>query len=47
MMNSFFGSQEGDFSLEIKSIKAVKRSGDLEKNSIGGKGGVGNPGVRL
>lgn len=30
MMRSFFGSQEGDFSVEIKSVKAVSQSGDLE-----------------
>ncbi|KAJ4353451.1 uncharacterized protein N0V89_005180 [Didymosphaeria variabile] len=31
MMRSFFGDQQGDFSLTIKSIKAVSRSKDLEK----------------
>ena len=30
MMRSFFGSQEGDFSVEIKSVKAVSQSEDLE-----------------
>jgi hypothetical protein len=30
MIYSFFGEQEGDFSLEIKSIKAVTQSDDLE-----------------
>jgi hypothetical protein len=29
--NSFFGGQEGDFSLNIKSIKAVSPPTDLEK----------------
>ncbi|KAF2637063.1 CIA30-domain-containing protein [Massarina eburnea CBS 473.64] len=31
MMRSFFGDQEGDFSLTIKSIKAVSKPTDLEK----------------
>ncbi|KAF2833214.1 CIA30-domain-containing protein [Ophiobolus disseminans] len=30
MSRSFFGDQEGDFSLTIKTIKAVKQSSDLE-----------------
>lgn len=30
MMRSFFGGQEGDFSVEIKSVKAVTRPDDLE-----------------
>lgn len=30
MMRSFFGGQEGDFSVEIKSVKAVTRPEDLE-----------------
>ncbi|KAJ4986936.1 complex I intermediate-associated protein 30 [Stagonosporopsis vannaccii] len=30
MMRSFFGGQEGDFSVEINSVKAVMRSDDLE-----------------
>lgn len=30
MMRSFFGGQEGDFSVEIKSVKAVSRPKDLE-----------------
>ncbi|KAL5120307.1 hypothetical protein ACEQ8H_001865 [Pleosporales sp. CAS-2024a] len=30
MNRSFFGSQEGDFSLEIKAIKAVRQSDDAE-----------------
>ncbi|KAJ4361614.1 hypothetical protein N0V95_001690 [Ascochyta clinopodiicola] len=30
MMRSFFGGQEGDFSVEIKSVKAVSQSEDLE-----------------
>ena len=30
MMRSFFGDQEGDFSVEIKSVKAVSRPEDLE-----------------
>ena len=28
MVNSYFGTQEGDFQLELKSISARKRSGD-------------------
>lgn len=31
MMRSFFGDQEGDFSVEIKSVKAVSQPEDLEK----------------
>ncbi|KAI8936307.1 hypothetical protein NX059_006725 [Plenodomus lindquistii] len=38
MMRSFFGSQQGDFSLEIKSVKAVKQSADLEKGVVAGAG---------
>ncbi|KAH7095794.1 complex I intermediate-associated protein 30-domain-containing protein [Paraphoma chrysanthemicola] len=34
MNRSFFGEQEGDFSLTIKSIKAVKQSGDAEKGIV-------------
>lgn len=30
MMRSFFGTQEGDFSVEIKSVKAVSRPEDPE-----------------
>ncbi|KZM24451.1 uncharacterized protein EKO05_0001518 [Ascochyta rabiei] len=30
MMRSFFGDQEGDFSVEIKSVKAVSQSEDFE-----------------
>jgi len=37
LWNSFFGDQEGDFSLNIKSIKAVSPPADLEKGSIGAK----------
>jgi len=38
LMRSFFGEQEGDFSLEINSITAVKRSGNnLEKGYDGGR----------
>lgn len=37
MMNSFFGEQEGDFSLTIKSIKAVSQSSeDLESGVVSG-----------
>lgn len=36
-LNSFFGDQEGDFSLNIKSIKAVSPPADLEKGFIGVK----------
>ncbi|KAF1996881.1 NADH:ubiquinone oxidoreductase complex I intermediate-associated protein 30 [Amniculicola lignicola CBS 123094] len=38
MMRSFFGDQEGDFSLTIKSIKAVSRPEDLEKGVLVEKG---------
>ncbi|KAH7385657.1 complex I intermediate-associated protein 30-domain-containing protein [Pyrenochaeta sp. MPI-SDFR-AT-0127] len=38
MMRSFFGEQEGDFSLEIKSIKAISQFGDLEKGIVNHKG---------
>jgi len=38
MMRSFFGSQQGDFSLEIKSVRAVKQSDDLEKGEVVGAG---------
>ncbi|KAF1975060.1 NADH:ubiquinone oxidoreductase complex I intermediate-associated protein 30 [Bimuria novae-zelandiae CBS 107.79] len=34
MMRSFFGDQEGDFSLTVKSIKAVSRPSDLEKSLL-------------
>ncbi|KAJ4296572.1 hypothetical protein N0V90_006618 [Kalmusia sp. IMI 367209] len=34
MMRSFFGEQHGDFSLVIKSIKAVSRPSDFEKGVI-------------
>jgi hypothetical protein len=34
MMQSFFGDQEGDFSLEIKSITAVSQSDDLEGGMV-------------
>jgi len=30
MMRSFFGDQEGDFSVEIKAVKAVSRPEDIE-----------------
>lgn len=30
MMRSFFGDQEGDFLVEIKSVKAVSRPEDIE-----------------
>jgi hypothetical protein len=36
MMHSFFGEQEGDFSLEIKSITAVSQSDDLEGGMVRG-----------
>ena len=35
--NSFFGDQEGDFSLNIKSIKAISHPADLEKGFVGAK----------
>jgi hypothetical protein len=44
MMRSFFGTQEGDFDLTIKEIKAVKQSGDVEKGVFGSEKGIG---VRL
>jgi hypothetical protein len=34
-MNSFFGEQEGDFSLEIKSITAISQSSDVEAGMVG------------
>jgi hypothetical protein len=34
IMLSFFGEQEGDFSLEIKSITAVSQSDDLENGIV-------------
>ncbi|CAO2650424.1 Nn.00g017160.m01.CDS01 [Neocucurbitaria sp. VM-36] len=43
MMRSFFGDQEGDFSLEIKSINAVSQPSSLEKGFGGEKGEVGKP----
>jgi hypothetical protein len=36
MIHSFFGDQEGDFSLEIESIKAVSQSDDLEGGMVRG-----------
>lgn len=45
--NSFFGEQEGDFSLEIKSIKAVSQSDDLEKGIVSRKGEATESGVRF
>ncbi|ORY13495.1 complex I intermediate-associated protein 30-domain-containing protein [Clohesyomyces aquaticus] len=36
MMRSFFGDQEGDFSLTLKSIKAVKIPHDEEKGLVSG-----------
>ncbi|KAH7414507.1 complex I intermediate-associated protein 30-domain-containing protein [Phaeosphaeria sp. MPI-PUGE-AT-0046c] len=36
MSRSFFGEQEGDFSLEIKSITAVSQTGDVEAG-MGGR----------
>ena len=35
--NSFFGDQEGDFSLNIKSIKAVFPPADLEQGFMSAK----------
>ncbi|KAF2706641.1 CIA30-domain-containing protein [Pleomassaria siparia CBS 279.74] len=37
MMRSFFGDQEGDFSLNIKSIKAVSPPIDLERGLVDAK----------
>ncbi|KAF1939576.1 CIA30 family protein [Clathrospora elynae] len=34
MMRSFFGDQEGDFSLTVMSIKAVLQSNDIEKGIV-------------
>ena len=45
-MISFFGEQEGDFSLEINSIKAIFQSDDLEKGIASEKGEVGESNVR-
>ncbi|KAF2691287.1 CIA30-domain-containing protein [Lentithecium fluviatile CBS 122367] len=42
MMRSFFGDQEGDFSLTIKSIKAVSRPDDVEEGFLGEKSKTGN-----
>jgi hypothetical protein len=41
MMRSFFGSQQGDFDLTIKEIKAVKLSGDVEKGVVSSEIGTG------
>lgn len=38
MMRSFFGTQEGDFSLTVNSIKAVSRPDDIEKGVVGSTG---------
>lgn len=43
-MDSFFGTQEGDFDLTINSIKAVAQPDDIEKGIIGSEKGTG---VRL
>jgi hypothetical protein len=37
---SFFGSQEGDFSLSINSIKAISQTGDIEKHLAGVSRGI-------
>ncbi|KAF2131409.1 CIA30 family protein [Dothidotthia symphoricarpi CBS 119687] len=45
MARSFFGAQEGEFSVEIESIKAISQSGDLEKGTMVERNGadeVGN-----
>jgi len=39
MSRSFFGEQEGDFSLTINSIKAVTQSSDLESGIANGQNG--------
>ena len=44
-ITSFFGEQEGDFSLEIKSIKAVSQSDGLEKGIVSKESEVAAPGV--
>jgi hypothetical protein len=41
--SSFFGAQDGDFSVYIESIKAVVRPSDVEK----GFSGTGDAGVRF
>jgi hypothetical protein len=43
-MSSFFGTQEGDFSLTLNSIKAVAQSEDIERGIISSEKGTG---VRL
>ncbi|KAF1829301.1 CIA30 family protein [Decorospora gaudefroyi] len=35
MMRSFFGDQEGDFSLTVNAIKAVSQASDIEKGITG------------
>ncbi|KAF2739948.1 NADH:ubiquinone oxidoreductase complex I intermediate-associated protein 30 [Polyplosphaeria fusca] len=37
MMRSFFGEQEGEFSLSLKSIKAVSSASDAKKGVVEGK----------
>ncbi|KAF2869850.1 complex I intermediate-associated protein 30-domain-containing protein [Massariosphaeria phaeospora] len=39
MMRSFFGDQEGDFSITVKSIKAVSVPADVEKGFVSEKDG--------
>ena len=47
MMRSFFGDQEGDFSVEIKSVKAVSRPEDLEAGFTSEKSDYNTVGVSL
>lgn len=44
--SSFFGDQEGDFSLTIKSIKAVATPKDLERGFMGEKSESTEPSER-
>lgn len=44
---SFFGEQEGEFSLTIKSIKAVTQSSDLEGGIANGQNVRGKFNARL
>ncbi|OAL50698.1 CIA30-domain-containing protein [Pyrenochaeta sp. DS3sAY3a] len=43
MMRSFFGEQQGDFSVEIKTIEAISLGNDLESGIEGEKRGEAKP----
>jgi hypothetical protein len=47
MIYSFFGEQEGEFSLEIKSVKAISQSDDLEGGIVSRENVRRFPGERL